>query len=141
MRLPWNTPKTEQLDLVDEASAGPVGSVTSDAVEKRVDTQTAAATVLPSLDELGIDGRPLLVPIDCLDEDSGNPRTEFPDEELAELAQDIALRGFFSRSSCAALAMTVATVSSLAPSVFALRSLQPSTNRARQVTVRRFIMA
>ena len=28
-----------------------------------------------------------------LEEDPGNPRTEFPDEEIAELAQDIALRG------------------------------------------------
>jgi len=91
--MPWNTPKVEQLDLVDAASAGPVDSRTSAAAEKRVDSQAAAASDLPSLDELGIDGRPLLVPIDCLDEDSGNPRTEFPDEELAELAQDIALRG------------------------------------------------
>ena len=93
MRLPWNTPKLEQLDLVDEASGGPGESLKSAAADRRVDTQSAAATVLPSLDELGIDGRPLLVPIDCLDEDSGNPRTEFPDQELAELAQDIALRG------------------------------------------------
>ena len=93
MRLPWNTPKVEQLDLVDEASAGPVESLKSAAADRRVDTQSAAATVLPSLDELGIDGRPLLVAIDCLDEDSGNPRTEFPEEEIAELAQDIALRG------------------------------------------------
>jgi ParB family chromosome partitioning protein len=90
MRMPWNTPKMEQLDLVDEANAGPVDSR---AAEERVDPQSATASDLPSLDELGIDGRPLLVPTDCLDEDSGNPRTEFPDEELAELAQDIALRG------------------------------------------------
>jgi ParB family chromosome partitioning protein len=93
MRLPWNTPKIEQLDLVDEASAAPVEGRTSTADEEHVDAQYAAATVLPSLDELGIDGRPLLVAIDRLDEDSGNPRTEFPDEQLAELAQDIALRG------------------------------------------------
>ena len=93
MRLPWNTPKIEQLDLVDEASAGPVGSFTSDAAEKRVDTKTAAATVFPSLDELDVQGKPLQVPTDCLDEDPANPRTEFPDEEIAELAQDIALRG------------------------------------------------
>jgi ParB family chromosome partitioning protein len=93
MRMPWNTPKTEQLDLVDEASARPVESRASAAAEERIDTQSAAATVLPSLDELGIEGRALLVPTDCLDEDSSNPRTEFPDEELAELAQDIALRG------------------------------------------------
>ncbi len=93
MRLPWNTPKIEQLDLVDEASAGPVESLTSDSAEKRIDTQTAAATVLPSLEELDVEGKPLQVPTDCLNEDPGNPRTEFPDEEIAELAQDIALRG------------------------------------------------
>ena len=93
MRLPWNTPKIEQLDLVDQASAGPVGSLSSDAAKRRVDTQSAAATVLPSLDELVVEGQPLLVPTDCLNEDPDNPRTEFPDEELAELAQDVALRG------------------------------------------------
>jgi ParB family transcriptional regulator, chromosome partitioning protein len=93
MRLPWNPPQIEQLDLVDDAGAERVGGPTSDAVEKRVDPQTAAATPLPSLDELVVEGKPLLVPTDCLDEDPANPRTEFPDEELAELAEDIALRG------------------------------------------------
>ncbi|MEO8923765.1 MAG: ParB/RepB/Spo0J family partition protein [Caldimonas sp.] len=39
------------------------------------------------------EGRPLLVPASCVEEDPNNPRTEFPDEEIAELAQDIALRG------------------------------------------------
>ena len=93
MRLPWNTSKIEQLDLVDEASAGPVGSLASNAVDTRVDTQTGANVALPSLDEVVVEGQPLLVPTDCLDEDPANPRTEFPDEELAELAQDVALRG------------------------------------------------
>ena len=46
-----------------------------------------------SLDALAAEGLPLLVPVHCLEEDPGNPRTEFPDEEIAELAQDIALRG------------------------------------------------
>jgi ParB family chromosome partitioning protein len=36
---------------------------------------------------------PLAVPIEALDEDPNNPRTEFPESELAELAQDIAERG------------------------------------------------
>ena len=93
MRLPWNTPKIEQLDLVDEATAGPVGSATWDATDTRIDSRTAAATVLPSLDQLDVEGQPLQVPTECIDEDPGNPRTEFPDEELVELAQDIALRG------------------------------------------------
>jgi ParB family chromosome partitioning protein len=93
MRLPWDKRKIEQLDLVDEASAAPVESTTTAAAVTRVDTQTAAAEVTPSRDELVVEGKPLLVPTDCLDEDPGNPRTEFPDEEIAELAQDIALRG------------------------------------------------
>ena len=35
-------------------------------------------------------GEPLLVPIDVLDEDSGNPRTEFPEPEIRDLADDTA---------------------------------------------------
>jgi len=46
-----------------------------------------------SLGALAAEGLPLLVSVNFLDEDPGNPRTEFPDEELAELAQDIARRG------------------------------------------------
>ena len=33
------------------------------------------------------------MPVDGLEEDPANPRTEFPDEEIAELAEDIAQRG------------------------------------------------
>jgi ParB family transcriptional regulator, chromosome partitioning protein len=38
-------------------------------------------------------GEPLLASIELLEEDPGNPRTEFPDGELAELAADIGVRG------------------------------------------------
>jgi len=38
-------------------------------------------------------GEPLLVPTELLDEDPGNPRTEFPEGELAELAADVGVRG------------------------------------------------
>jgi ParB family transcriptional regulator, chromosome partitioning protein len=38
-------------------------------------------------------GEPLIVPIDRLEEDPYNPRTEFPAEALDELARDIAQRG------------------------------------------------
>jgi ParB family chromosome partitioning protein len=43
----------------------------------------------------GVTGEPLLVPVDLLDEDPDNPRTEFPQGELEELAADIGLRGIF----------------------------------------------
>lgn len=38
-------------------------------------------------------GEPLMVPIDRLDQDPNNPRTEFPQQAIDELAQDIAQRG------------------------------------------------
>jgi ParB family chromosome partitioning protein len=38
-------------------------------------------------------GEPLLVSVALLDEDSGNPRTEFPDADLDELAEDIRQHG------------------------------------------------
>lgn len=41
----------------------------------------------------GPTGEPLIVPIDRLDEDPRNPRTEFPPHAIDELAQDIAQRG------------------------------------------------
>jgi ParB family transcriptional regulator, chromosome partitioning protein len=53
-----------------------------------------------NLDQLGLfeakpmpTGEPLMVPIDRVDEDPHNPRTEFPQEALDELARDIAQRG------------------------------------------------
>ena len=93
MRLPWNKSKVEQLDLLDEANAEPIESLISNPVEERVDTKASAPPKGISLDALAAEGLPLLVSVDCLDEDPGNPRTEFPDAEIAELAQDIALRG------------------------------------------------
>jgi ParB family chromosome partitioning protein len=38
-------------------------------------------------------GEPLLAAVDLLEEDPGNPRTEFPERELQELADDIGARG------------------------------------------------
>lgn len=41
----------------------------------------------------GNDGRPLLVAVSLLYEDAHNPRTDFPEESIAELAEDIQRRG------------------------------------------------
>ena len=41
----------------------------------------------------GHDGRPLLLAVSLLYEDTNNPRTEFPEASLAELAADIQQRG------------------------------------------------
>lgn len=41
----------------------------------------------------GLDGRPLLIPLTDIDEDHGQPRRVFNDDELAQLADSIRLVG------------------------------------------------
>jgi len=61
--------------------------------------QTRSESVVPSAPtqtdffEAKTSGEPLLVDIALLDEDACNPRTEFPDAELDELAEDIRQHG------------------------------------------------
>lgn len=93
MRLPRNKSKFEQLDLVDAANTAPIESLVADPVAQRADIRASVHPKAISLDALAAEAQPLLVSVDCLDEDPGNPRTEFPDEDIAELAEDIALRG------------------------------------------------
>jgi ParB family chromosome partitioning protein len=93
MRMPWTKSNTEQFDLVDEANAEPIEGLISNVADEITAPRTRAATPALELDALAAEGIPLLVPLDCLEEDPGNPRTEFPNEEVAELARDIAARG------------------------------------------------
>ena len=93
VRMPWNTSKVEQLDLVDNANEAFCEGPRADDVAQQDDPQTSIPSKLPSLDVLSAEGTPLLLSVGCLEEDPANPRTEFPDAEIAELAQDIALRG------------------------------------------------
>ena len=92
MRMPWNTSKVEQRDLVDEANEESVERLTSDAVEDGAEAPAPASST-SALGASATEGLPLLVSVHCLEEDPRNPRTEFADGEIAELAQDIALRG------------------------------------------------
>ena len=79
MRLPWRTSKSQQLDLLDDV---PVDDSLSSTQEVR--DQPGARSVK---------GRPATVPIESIDEDPANPRADFPDVALDELAEDIHLRG------------------------------------------------
>jgi ParB family transcriptional regulator, chromosome partitioning protein len=72
MRMPWNKSKDGQLDLLDMA------------VE--VESSKPCAVVASA-------GRPLVLPVAGLYEDPNNPRTEVPDPELDELAEDICQHG------------------------------------------------
>jgi ParB family chromosome partitioning protein len=50
---------------------------------------------LPNLDDtpMAAEGRPLLLPLDVIDEDPCQPRSEFDVETLSDLAKTIAARG------------------------------------------------
>jgi hypothetical protein len=78
MRMPWTKSNTEQFDLVDEANAELCEGLVSNVADETTDPRTRAATPALELDALAAEGLPLLVPVDCLEEDPGNPRTEFP---------------------------------------------------------------
>jgi ParB family chromosome partitioning protein len=62
---------------------------------KQAKSERAASSSPAQADffEAKITGEPLVVSIDLLDEDSDNPRTEFPDADLDELAEDISQHG------------------------------------------------
>jgi len=93
MRMPWDKVKEAQLDLVDAVGADTLkapGQAPAGGVCK---PQLPDLAPVLSLHPPAAEGVPLQVPIDCLEEDPANPRTEFPDEEISELASDIALRG------------------------------------------------
>ena len=94
MRMPWHKSKDLQLDLLDaepEANApylrGEGASLTDAAAPLQVVVPPAASR--PRIP----DGRPMLVAVTLLHEDANNPRTEFPEVELEELAADIQQRG------------------------------------------------
>ena len=99
MRMPWNKSKnTSQLDLLDEAMDQPHPQCESE------DDDTAAEAVRAVVMAIELDsgastssgtsgGRPLVVPVTCLHEDPNNPRTEFPEAELEELAEDVRQHG------------------------------------------------
>lgn len=75
MRMPWAKSKGEQLDLLDSVPAA----------ESYVTPSTSPP---PSAA-----GQALFVATSVLYEDAGNPRTELPEDELAELTEDIRQRG------------------------------------------------
>ena len=94
MRLPWNKSKEIQLDLLDEeptatASPQPVAAVPRAVVSNPDAVANRAPTSTPS----GNNGGPLLLAVSMLYEDVHNPRTEFPEDSIAELAEDIQQRG------------------------------------------------
>ena len=94
MRMPWNKPKSTQLDLLDELANAPTLRQGSEEMKSVEQVQTLPPPTPPKEGApRKIAGQPLVVPVTCLYEDSNNPRTEFPDTELDELAEDIRQHG------------------------------------------------
>ena len=93
MRIRWTKWKAEQLDLVEDERPALNPDLWSEAMDDAVEPEIGVAPSELSIEALAAQGVPLLLSVDNLEEDPGNPRTEFPDEELAELAADVAQRG------------------------------------------------
>ena len=99
MRMPWNKSKEIQLDLLDDAATeSPVQWVDDQVEASGLDgpPDTRATSHAPPSDAhppSTRDGRPLLVSMTRLYEDPNNPRTEFPEADLEELAIDMRQRG------------------------------------------------
>ena len=95
MRIPWSKSKGEQLDLLDAIATVSTDSVPID--EPGIDALEGHEPQRPaSYDEAAVEAaarQSLVVPIERLHEDPDNPRTEFPEARLAELAEDIRQHG------------------------------------------------
>jgi ParB family chromosome partitioning protein len=90
MRL-WSKKKVDQLDLLDGVAEPVVAPSHDDGQQTQFADLTASTAHAPAV--APGDGCPLMVGVDRLDEDPNNPRTEFPESELDELAEDIRQHG------------------------------------------------
>ena len=95
MRMPWNKPKTTQLDLLDQLAAEPTVQQGSDELKSvaQAPTNTPPATSQTADAPRTSTGQPFMVPVTCVYEDVNNPRTEFPEPELEELTEDVRQHG------------------------------------------------
>ena len=91
MRMLWSKKKADQLDLLDGV-AEPVTAPSQDDGQPTRSADLATPTVQAPV-VAPCDGRPLMVCIDRLNEDPNNPRSEFPEPQIDELADDIRARG------------------------------------------------
>ena len=95
MRWQWKKPPVTQLDLLDAAcdtsvAANAPSNEPAASSAARPETQPLLPATTPAI---GTSGRALMVLVTSIDEDANNPRTEFPESEDEELADDIRERG------------------------------------------------
>lgn len=94
MRLPWDRSKPPQLDLLTIEQPAPTveAPLKAPMAESEASPQEVPSVPVAEPSRLPA-GEPLLVPLSALCEDPDNPRTEFPQAELQELAEDIRQHG------------------------------------------------
>jgi ParB family transcriptional regulator, chromosome partitioning protein len=91
--LQWGKPKADQLELLDADPDLP-RDLGCDKRQLRARQPTPVCSSKPAVDgDVASAGSPLLVPLDRLIEDPNNPRTEFPEAEIDELADSIRQHG------------------------------------------------
>jgi ParB family transcriptional regulator, chromosome partitioning protein len=93
MRLPWSKPKADQLELLDADPDLPQAPSVLNAKQRAQSPTPSRSSKNAAHSEAANAGRPLLVPLDRLSEDPNNPRTEFPEAEINELAESIRQHG------------------------------------------------
>jgi ParB family chromosome partitioning protein len=91
MRLTWRKGSAPQLDLLDVKAPSPATAPADDATAiERLEHESPEPVART---RSATSGAPMLLPVSSIDEDPNNPRTDFPDAELDELADDIRQRG------------------------------------------------
>jgi len=93
MRMLWSKPKSDQLELLDAEPEAPSSAPDPDDHRSARQISSASSTRSSTRAARGYDGRPLVVALAQLYEDPNNPRTEFPEPEIEELADDIRQHG------------------------------------------------
>ncbi len=94
MRMPWDRSKPPQLDLLEPDEPLPVSEAPAKAAVTETESPPEEVPSMPAVEPpMTPIGQPLLVPLSALCEDPDNPRTEFPQAELQELAEDIRQHG------------------------------------------------
>jgi ParB family transcriptional regulator, chromosome partitioning protein len=94
MRIPWKKATPVQLDLLSSETADRPALAPS--VAQNSEPPVASVELAPMVavsKHRDMASAPLLVAVDLLFEDPNNPRTEFPETELVELAEDIQQHG------------------------------------------------
>jgi ParB family transcriptional regulator, chromosome partitioning protein len=93
MRLPWSKPKADQLELLEADPDLPQAPSVLNAKQHAQSPTPSRSSKTAAHSEAANAGRPLLVTFDRLSEDPNNPRTEFPEAEINELAESIRQHG------------------------------------------------